>query len=148
MESYYFVLLPEVAHKLETTGPLTGQYREALGSISFRTYTDIAGVFGKPGADVQYVTSRNQNGQERGQYFTINQAHNAIMARKEESDLHGKSKFDFIKNSPYCEGSKNGTYITNSEGDRIQTGVVFRLMNTEADAAVALEANIRSSKAT
>jgi hypothetical protein len=147
MESYYFVLLEEVAHKQETSGPQAGQWLPAFGGTSFRTYTDKAGVFGKAGADVQYVTSRTQTGQDKGQYFTISQSHNALLARKEESDLYGKSKFDFLKNSPYCEGSKNGTYTTTPEGDRIQTGVTYRLMNTEADAAVALAASIRQSKA-
>lgn len=144
---HYFVLIPEVAAKVETDGPNTGKSKPAIGSIGFRTYTDRAGVFGRKGASVEYVTSRDDKGRDKGKYFTLDQAHNAFQVREGDTDVYDKSMFDFLKNSPFCEGSPNGTYATTLEGDKIQLDVKYRLMNTEADAEVALEASLNRAKA-
>jgi hypothetical protein len=144
---HYFVLLQEVAYKTETDGPNAGKTRPAIGSVGFRTYTDKSGAFGRKGAPVEYVVSRDGNGRDKGKYFTLDQAHNAFMVRDGDCDIYEKSMFDFIKNHPWCEGSPNGVYVNTPEGDRVQLDVKFRLMNTEADAEVALEASLNRSKA-
>lgn len=144
---HYFVLLPEVAYKQEVDGPNAGKTRPAIGSFGFRNYTDKAGVFGRKGSPVEYVTSRDDKGRDKGKYFTLDQAHNAFMVREGDSDIYDKSMKKFIESSPWCEGSPNGTYTKNAEGDEIQLDVKFRLMNTEADAEVALEASLIRSKA-
>lgn len=144
---HYFVLLPEVAYKQETDGLNAGRIRPAIGSVGFRTYTDRAGVFGRKGGPVEYVISRDGQGRDKGKYFTLDQAHNAFMVRDGDADIYDKSMFNFIKNHPWCEDSPNGTYVNNEHGDKVQIDVKFRLMNTEADAEIALEASINRSKA-
>src|SRR5882672_7141212 len=145
----FFVLLPEVLYKQETSGPNVGKMVPAMGPFSFRDYTDKAGALGKgTGISVQYVVSKDGRGRDKGKFFTLSQSHNAFMVNDTDTDLYGIRMYDFIANSPFCEGSPNGTYRRNPEtGDQIQTNVMFRLMNSEADAEVALEADIRRSKA-
>lgn len=143
----YYVLIPEVAYKMETDGPNAGKLRPAIGSVGFSSYTDKAGVFGRKGAAVQYVVSRDNQGRDNGKYFTLSQSHNAFMVREGDTDIYGKSMDDFIANSPECEGSQNGTYVKDANGDTVQLNVKFRLMDNEADAEVALEASLNRSKA-
>jgi hypothetical protein len=142
-----YVLTNEAAYKIETIGPNAGQLIQKLGFLSFRTYTDKAGVFGGRGVMVQYVTGKDDRNRDRGKYVTINQSHNAIITREGEVDIYGKEWDKFISNSPYCEGSPNGDYAVDGEGNKTQINAVYRLLNTEGDAEVAMEASIRRSKA-
>lgn len=143
----HYVVTPEFAVKT-VPGPdgLPVQV-PAFGTIGFRSYTDITGVFGNPGAEVQYVIAKDKYNQPKGKYFTWTQAHNAIVVRDGDHDVEGKPMNKFISAHPWCEGSPNGKYIKDNNGDKIQLDVKFRLLNTEADAEVALEASIRRSKA-
>lgn len=149
IKQYYFVLLPEVLYKQETSGPNVGKMVPAMGTFSFRDYTDKTNALGKgSGISVQYVVSKDGRGRDKGKFFTLSQSHNAFMVNDTDTDLYGVRMYDFIANSPFCEGSPNGTYRIDSEtGDRVQANIMFRLMNSEADAEVALEADIRRSKA-
>lgn len=140
---HHFVLIPEAQYAVEQDGKI----RDAMGPLSFRTYTDREGVFGKSGMAVQYVVSRNERGRDIGKNFTISQSHNAFMVRETDTDINGTKMYDFIANSPFCEGSPNGTYVTDENGDRHQINVKYRLMNTDADAEVALEATMNRAKA-
>jgi len=142
-----YVLMNEAAYKRETIGPNAGQLRENLGFLSFRTYTDKAGVFGGKGVAVQFVTGKDDRNRDRGKYVTINQSHNAIITREGEVDIYGKEWDKFVSNSPYCEGSPNGHYVVDAEGNKVQVNAVYKLLNTEGDAEIAMEASIRRSKA-
>lgn len=147
-KTHYFVLLPEVLYKQETTGPNVGKMIPAMGSYSLRDYTDKVGVLGKgSGISVQYVVSRDDKGRDKGKFFTLSQSHNALIVNETDTDLYGIRMYDFIANSPICEGSPNGTYSKDPEGNEIQTGVMFRLLNDEKDAEIALEASLNRSKA-
>jgi len=139
----HFVLLPEVAQRVDPDGYI----RPNIGSISFGSYTDKAGVFGKTGVVVQYVVSKDDRGRDKGKYFTLSQSHNAFVVNETDCDIYNKTMYDFIANSPWCEGSPNGKYIIDEHGDKKQIDVKYRLMNTEADAEVALEATLNRSKA-
>lgn len=148
IKQYYFVLLPEVLYKQETSGPNVGKMVPAMGSFSFRDYTDKSGVLGKgSGISVQFVRSRDARGRDIGKFFTLSQSHNAFMVNDTDTDLQGIRMFDFISNSPFCEGSPNGTYVPDGEGNLVQKNVMYRLANDEGDAEIMLEATIRRSKA-
>lgn len=148
IKQYFFVLLPEVLYKQETSGPNVGKMVPAMGTFSFRDYTDKTNALGKgSGISVQYVISKDARGRDRGKFFTLSQSHNAFMVNDTDTDLYGVRMYDFIANSPFCEGSPNGNYRRDENGDLIQVNIMFRLMNSEADAEVALEADIRRSKA-
>ncbi len=121
----------------------------AKGGVSaFCSYTDREGVFGSdmkppsPGTAVMYVTSRTTtkdgNVVDVGKWFKLDQNLYNFMVRDGETDIYGRSQYEFLANAPMCEGSPNGAYIGEGE-DRIQTGVLFRLMNTDKDAKFALE---------
>lgn len=101
------------------------------------SYVDYAGTFGSPGATVKYITSRDDKGRDKGKYFTWSESHRRFVVREGERDINGITQYDFLKNSPECEGSPNGTY----SADGNQTGVIYREMNTAKDAEVALEAD-------
>lgn len=125
---------------------LTGYGLERInrgGTHSMSSYIDMAGVFGQPGATIRYVTSRDSNGRDKGKYFTWSESHRRFVVREGECDINGITQFDFLKNSPECEGSPNGTYLP----DGTQSGVIYREMNTAKDAEVALEADQARIKA-
>jgi hypothetical protein len=115
--------------------------REA-GSCSFNSYDDHAGVFGNPGARIIYNQGRkDRNGKPVGQYFTLDQSHYNLQARDNQMDYDGIKLYDFLANSPYCEGSPNGDYREDPETKEIkQYGVKFKLLNTAADAKIAVDA--------
>ena len=144
---HYFVLVPERQWKQETDmngNPVTVQN---MSTTTFRTYTDKAGVFGKPGIAVQYVTGRDENGRDKGKYFTLSQSHNAFMVNEGDTDIYGKKMIDFLQAYPGCEDSPNGTYHDDGQGGQIQSNKEFRLMDTDADAEVALDATKNRAKA-
>lgn len=119
----------------------------AKGGLSaFCSYTDTEGVFGNPGSGVQYVTGRDEKGRDIGKWFKMDQSHYNFMVREGEKDVYGKSQYDFLANAPMCEGSKNGTY-TGEGDDRTQIGVLFKLMNTDRDAEIAMKAARRKVEA-
>lgn len=143
---HYFVLTPEAQFRQDDDGKI----RENLGTVSFRTYTDRVGALSggaKTGAAVQYVISKDERGRDKGKNFTLSQSHNAFMVNDTDTDIYGVRMFDFLANAPECEGSPNGVYTTDSNGDRVQLNVRYRLMNTEADAEVALEATVNRANA-
>lgn len=113
------------------------------GTHSMSAYVDHAGVFGQPGATIRYVTSRDVNGRDKGKYFTWSESHRRFVVREGECDVNGVTQYDFLKNSPECEGSPNGSYTP----DGNQSGVMYREMNTAKDAEVALEADQSRIKA-
>jgi len=113
------------------------------GTHSMSSYVDYAGAFGSPGATIKYITSRDDKGRDKGKYFTWSESHRRFVVREGERDINGITQYDFLRNSPECEGSPNGTYGP----DGSQTGIVYREMNTAKDAEVALEADQSRIKA-
>lgn len=138
----HFVLLPEVQYEKDQDG----QIRERTGTLSFSSYTDHTGAFGNQGAGVMYVQTKDKFNRDKGKVFSINSSRNAFVVHKGDKDMYQKSMFDFLSNSPFCEGSPNGDYLETPEG-RIQVNVKYRLMDSAADAARALEATTRRSRA-
>lgn len=116
------------------------------GLTAFRSYTDHAGALGDPGRGVMYVTGKDQDGRPLAKYFEMNHQHYNFTVREGDKDLNGISMFEFLSYAPQCAGSPNGTYIGEGE-DRKQIGIVFKLMDTDKDAELALEAGIRKTKA-
>ncbi len=117
------------------------------GEIAFNSYTDTAGHYtGEPGRAAQYVTSKDQNGRDKGKYFNLSQSHYNFRVTEGEKDIYGRSQYDFLANYPGCAGSPNGFY-TGEGDDRVQLGVLFKLMDTDGDAKIALETSIRKTKA-
>jgi hypothetical protein len=117
------------------------------GQISFSSYTDMSGEYtGEPGRAAIYVTSKDGQGRDKGKYFNLSQQHYNFVVREGEKDIYGRRQFDYLANHPNCKDSPNGTYL--GEGDeRIQIGIVFKLMDTEGDAEVALETAKRKARA-
>lgn len=103
-------------------------------------YFDYAGALGDKGKYIKYVDARNIKGQDIGKRFRFDLSLRRLMARESDKDFYGVKLFDYLKNHPFCEGSPNGDYYEDA-GKQVQAGVVFREMNTERDAAVALEAD-------
>lgn len=117
------------------------------GEVAFNSYTDFAGAYtGAPGSPAMYVTSKDGSGRDKGKYFNLSQTHYNFTVREGEKDIYGRSQFDFLANYPGCEGSPNGNYIGEGE-DRQQIGVLFKLLDTAADAEIALETAERKTKA-
>lgn len=115
------------------------------GTHSFRGYHDHANAHGRGvGAYVEYVVSRDANGQEKGKQFVLDESRRRWQVRVGERDASKTpiSQYDFLKFSPDCEGSPNGYYQDAGDGVKIQQGVMFREMNDDRDAEVALEADL------
>lgn len=118
------------------------------GSIGFSNYTDKVGVFGNPGATVIFNDgTRDRRGNFTGKRFTIDQSHYALQAMIGQKDSEGKTLIDFLKNYPGCEGSPNGTYIEDEDGNITQIGVDFKLADEESDAEVLVEGTVRRAEA-
>lgn len=100
---------------------LDGNVAARNGSISFRTYTDSAGALAKlypqlaekgilgVGVGVQYIEGKDDRGQPRGKFFELSQSHRTFVVRNGQRDINGISMYDFIRNSPFCDGSPNLT---------------------------------------
>lgn len=116
------------------------------GLHAFNSYTDREGKFGPPGNTVMYVTGRDDKGRDIGKYFKLDQNFYNFTVREGEKDVYGKSQFEFLAYAPQCEGSPNGHYIGEGE-DRIQVGVLYKLMNTDKDAKIAIETAKRKADA-
>lgn len=117
------------------------------GEVAFNAYTDSEGAYtGEKGRAALYVTSKDAQGRDKGKYFNLSQQHYNFSVREGEKDIYGRSQFDFLANYPGCAGSPNGTYIGEGE-DRVQIGVLFKLMDTAGDAEIALETAERKTKA-
>lgn len=121
----YFVLTQDVAAK--------------GGVVSFRTYTDHANALGKGhGVGVQYVTGVNDKNQPIGKWFELSQSRRTLQVRETDRDINGILMYDFIKNSPECEGSPN---LAQNATPR------YKEMNEAKDAVVAIASNKKRTKA-
>ena len=138
------------------------------GSYSFRNYTDIAGVFGNPGAVVLFDDgSKDSRGNPIGKPFSISQSHYKLLARDGQKDYKGLLLSEYFLNAPFCEGSPNGVYTNQDgvtvspddlgkrkeilvklrDGELSQHNVKIKLMETERDAEIALDAGLKRAEA-
>ncbi len=62
-------------------------------------------------------------------------------------DYKGLSLYEFFINSPYCAGSPNGTYVEGADGEKVQQGIKYRLLDNARDAKIALTAAKRRTEA-
>lgn len=135
---------------------------------SFRSYTDRAGAFGNPGAEVIFNDgNKNAQGRPIGKAFSVNQSHYKLQAREGQKDYDNKSLYEFFKNAPFCLGSPNGDY-TDADGRpvsyedlrdinknliKIKTGelkqhkVKIKLMDDELDAQMAFDTGMKRVEA-
>lgn len=98
------------------------------------------------GKYVEYATSIDDRGREKGKYFRFDESLRRLMTRQYDTDVKGLSQYEFLKNYPTCEGSPYGEYVE-QDGVMVQIGVQFREMNDAKDAEVALEADALRIKA-
>jgi hypothetical protein len=129
---------------------LDGNTAARNGSVSFRTYTDKVGALAdlypelakkgllSVGCMVQYVEGTDAQGRPRGKYFELSQSHRTFQVRDEQRDVNGILMSDFLRCSPFCEGSPN----------LLSGKALYRELNTAADAQVALDAGRVRAKAT
>jgi hypothetical protein len=129
---------------------LDGNVAARNGSVSFRTYTDFTGALAKKypqlaekgilgiGVGVQYVEGKDDKGKDRGKYFELSQSHRTFVVRDGQRDLNGVEMYEFLKNSPFCEGSPN----------LLGGKALFKELNNAGDAKVALDAGRMRAKAT
>ena len=106
---------------------LVGKARDAAmkgGSITLsRGYHDHLGVVQpEKGKFVEYVTARNDKGQDVPKRFKLNESLARLMTRATDRDFYGVTQYDWLKNYPDCEGSPYGTYVIDENGFRVQTG--------------------------
>jgi hypothetical protein len=122
---------------------VTGEFLDIVnrgGSIALTLgYTDHEGLVGNTkGAYVEYVISKDgKTGRERAKRFRFDSSLRRLLTRDTDRDINGILQYKYLKNHPSCEGSPYGTYKTNGE----QGGIMFREMNSAADAKVALDAD-------
>lgn len=111
------------------------------GTHSFRGYSDNANAHGKGTSTyIQYVTSKDDRGKELGKWFTLDESRRKFQVREGEHDIQGITQYDFLKYSPDCEGSPNGSYVS-TEAGKVQQGIMYRELNQDKDARIALEAD-------
>ncbi len=108
-------------------------------------YVDNAGAItdkdnpkGQKGRYVEFIYAKDEKGRDKARRYSFKEGLRRLMTRTTDTDIYGKSQYDFLKNSPFCEGSPNGTY---DEKDGVQTGVMFREADSAKDAKVMLDAD-------
>jgi hypothetical protein len=101
--------------------------KEGNASYGFTGYSDKFGVY-------QFVPSalKNKYGDPIPKKYRFTSSHKTIKVHKDRID-----EVTFLTNHPSCEGSTNAEYRSDGVGGKIQLGVSFRKMNTEADAELA-----------
>jgi hypothetical protein len=109
----------------------------------FSSYTDRVGSLGK-GEGVPVYISYQVDGKNKQipYFFGWGKTRDRVL-RVEASrvDINKTSVADFLRSHPECKDSPNGTYYNDpATGERKQSGVFFKEMNEEQDAAKALEA--------
>src|SRR5689334_3892065 len=130
-EQTHFILFGEALDKINRGG----SHAMSLG------YVDNANALGRGvGVYVEYITSKDQRGNPKAKRFKWDESFRKIMTRPSDRDITGLSQFEYLKNSPECEGSPNGFY-QKIDGQLVQLGVVYREFNPEKDAENALEAD-------
>lgn len=105
----------------------------------FSTYQDSVGALGTPGKVVSISYQLDKNNKPIPYFFSMSMRDRALKVEKDKVDMFGVSVVEFLRNSPECKGSPNGTYL-DPNNPETQTNVYFKEMNEESDAQVALDA--------
>lgn len=107
-------------------------------SFGFRTYND------KRHNECGYVVGQDSKGAPIYKKWKFDQdSKRMIRVHVDEMDRNGQKAIDFLKNSPECYGSPNGTYLTDGK----QVGYYFKELNEEGDASIAAEILINKASA-
>jgi hypothetical protein len=105
-------------------------------------YVDNTGVFGDAGTYVEYISAKDsKTGKLIAKRYRFDQSLGRLQTRETDRDITGKSQYLFLKNHPSCEGSPNGTYRPDANGQKKQVGAIFREYDPDQDAKTALEAD-------
>jgi len=102
----------------------------------FSTYNDESGALGNPGRAVFISYQTDKNNQPIPYHFSFSVRDRVLRIDNTKTDANGTNVVEFLRASPECKDSPNGTYDANG----VQYGVVFKEMNEEADADRALKA--------
>jgi len=106
-------------------------------SYSFNGYYDLAS--GQEKFIFKGRTARNGT-VEVPHRFKFDRAHRSIRVHKNEVDKYGNSVAEFLRGFPECKDSPNGSYNTDANGKKTQSGVWFKEVKEHADAVTAIEA--------
>jgi hypothetical protein len=121
---------------------ISGGYSDSTGQIK-----DSTANSGSKGRYVEYIGSKDAKGIDKAKRFRFDQSIGRIQTRPSDTDIYGKSQYHFLKNHPECEGSPNGIYEEDGQGNKIQVGVTFRELNSAKDAKQALLSDKLRNKA-
>lgn len=130
---------------------ITGEFLELVydgGSIAIELgYNDYAGAIkdntatsGQKGRYVEYISARDKDNRDKAKRFRFTEDLRRFLTRKTDVDLYGRSQYEFLKNHPACLGSPNGHYEEDGQGNKFQTGIIFKELDEVKDAVVALDA--------
>lgn len=98
-------------------------------SFGFKTYNNDKGQI------TGFIEGKDKDGQPIYRRWKFDRDVRKISVHKEKTDLDGKKAIDFLRNSPNCKGSTNGTYTL--AGDQLD--VYFEEVNESKAAAKGLE---------
>lgn len=113
--------------------------RGTNSGYGFSTYTDHVGALGSPGAVVSISYQLDKNQRPIPYFFSMGTRDRSLKVEKNKVDMKGVSVVEFLRNSPDCKGSPNGSYRI--PGDvSTQSDIYFKEMNEEDDAKNALDA--------
>jgi hypothetical protein len=107
-------------------------------SYGFMTYTDH--VTGKSIGYVEGYTSNNQPIYKKWKWN--NDSFRIVRVGKQQQDLTGQLASEFLRNSPGCKDSPNGTYVNGVQYDHY-----IKEIKEEADAEKAIEARVKYADA-
>lgn len=124
------------------TYSLSSGYTDSVGAIKDNTPGS-----GQKGRYIEYVTAKDNFGRDKAKRYQFNQSLGRLLTRPSDTDIYGRSQYQFLKNHPECEGSPNGIYEEGPDGKKTQVGVSFRELDTAKDAAIALRADRERNKA-
>lgn len=105
------------------------QFTQTNNVFGFRTYNN------ELGQTTGFIDGKDKNGQPIFHRWKFDRDIRKISVHKDKTDLEGKSAVEFLRNSPNCKGSPNGTYTV--EGDQLD--VYFEEVNEEKAAAQGIE---------
>ncbi|HEY0749689.1 MAG TPA: hypothetical protein VGD26_00960 [Chitinophagaceae bacterium] len=105
------------------------QFTAPNNVFGFRTYNN------DKGQATGFLEGKDKEGLPIYRRWKFDKDVRKISVHKDKTDLEGKKAVDFLRNSPNCKGSPNGTYT--SEGDQLD--VYFEEVNESKAAEKGIE---------
>lgn len=106
------------------------QFTGTNNVFGFRTYNN------EKGQTTGFIEGKDKDGMPIYRRWKFDKDVRKISVHKEKTDIDGKTKaVDFLRNSPNCKGSPNGTYTT--DGDQLD--VFFEEVNETKAATIGVE---------